>query len=171
VRRSTKVRAVTATVVFGVCAVAGRLFMTRYPTAVWPESPVVAASRGSLLPNPRGYKWEANQRTLLLALHVGCPYCDSSMGFYERLSALERSRAIRAHVLAAFPEPAAEIRRTLAGRLSGVQTLERVDLRALRVVGTPTVMLVDSQGQVLSVWIGQLSSSEQAALAAAAAMQ
>jgi hypothetical protein len=93
------------------------------------------------------------------------------MGFYERLSALERSRAIRAHVLAAFPEPAAEIRRTLAGRLSGVQTLERVDLRALRVVGTPTVMLVDSQGQVLSVWIGQLSSSEQAALAAAAAMQ
>jgi hypothetical protein len=102
-------------------------------------------------------------------MHVGCPYCEDSIEFYERLSALERSRAITAHVVAVFPESAVDIRRALAGRLSAVQTLQRVDLRRLRVVATPTVMLVNSQGRVLNVWVGQLSPSGEAAVIKAAA--
>jgi len=146
VRRSTKVRAVTATVAFAVSLAAGSLFMMRYPPAMWHESPMATVSRGGVLPSPPGYKWEANKRTLVLALHVGCRYCEDSMEFYGRLSALEISGGIKAHVLAAFPESAPEIRRSLAGRLRTVDTLERVDLRALGVAGTSTVLLVSTRG-------------------------
>ena len=44
--------------------------------------------------------------------------------------------------------------------------LTSMDYEKIGVVGTPTVLLVDSRGRVLRKWIGQLSPSEEAGLLA-----
>lgn len=158
IRPLGRLELVTVVCVVVVATVVGVLFVRRY--ALDPGS-VVEVSRGMQLPEPAGYTWHSYHRTVVLALHVGCLHCENNMGFYERLVGLERSHQLSAHILAVFPDAQEEVQRALGGRLVAQQSLANVNLGKLGVRGTPTLILVDGNGQVQDVWVGELPNAEQ----------
>lgn len=116
-----------------------------------------------------GYNWSSNSKTLVIAIREGCPYCDASMPFYRQLGEQERSNMLRAHVLVVMPNSASSGSSFLSRDNIGVQAIFGQRLGALKVLGTPTVLLVDSSGRIEREWMGQLTpSGEKEVLNAAA---
>jgi hypothetical protein len=121
-------------------------------------------AEGDVLPALPDYSWESNPRTLVLALQVGCRYCEDSAPFYRRLADLQSRGELLAHAIAIFPDPGTSI--------DDLDTSERLDLESragvrfteLGIRGTPTLLLVSSAGRVLHVWNGQLTSDREATL-------
>ena len=146
------------------CFITGALTLGLGAIFLLPRATQPAAGRvvpGVSLRPVEGYAWRSHGLSLVLALHVGCPYCQESMPFYERLHALERSRDIGAHVVAVWPDDPALVKRSLPAGLSGVQVVPNVDLKRLGVIGTPTLFLVDNTGRVERVWEGELSPTQE----------
>jgi len=110
----------------------------------------------TLAPLP-GYSWSRYPKTLVIAIRKGCPYCDASLPFYQRLGEQERSNVLHAHVLLVMPNDASSGSKYLSRDDVEVQRIYGQRLGALRVSGTPTVLLLDSSGRIKRAWIGQLS--------------
>ncbi len=110
----------------------------------------------TLAPLP-GYSWSSYPKTLVIAIRRGCPYCDASMPFYRQLGEQEKSNALRAHVLVVMPNDASYGSSLLEKNNLEVQGIFGQRLDALRVSGTPTVLLLDSSGRIEREWIGQLT--------------
>jgi thioredoxin-related protein len=111
---------------------------------------------GDTLAPLEGYNWSSYPKTLVIAIRRGCPYCDASMPFYRQLGEQERSNMIRAHVLVVMPNDASSGGSLLSKYDVEVQTIFSQRLGALKVAGTPTVLLVDSSGRIERAWVGQL---------------
>lgn len=158
VTSSRKLDRVTVGLVCIAALTIGAVFVRKFE---WTSGSPREIVRGTRLPTLTGYKWQSHPRTLVLALRVGCPYCESSMGFYARLLNLERSRALGVHVLAAFPDAEAAITETVSERIPGLATVGNVSLEKFGVAGTPTLILVDNRGEVRDVWTGQLSRLQE----------
>jgi hypothetical protein len=107
----------------------------------------------------RGYSWSSHPETLVIAVRRGCPYCDASMPFYRQLGEQERSSRLRAHVLLVMPDDASYGSGLLSKDDVQVQGIFGQDLHALNVLGTPTVLLLDSSGRIEREWVGQLPPS------------
>lgn len=102
--------------------------------------------------------WGKHDRTLILAMRVGCAFCERSMPFYKRLADMERDGAIHVHIVAALPDDASAARAFLnAQGLTSIDFVPGIPLNRLDLAGTPTVILVDKDGLVLNVWLGLLS--------------
>jgi protein-disulfide isomerase-like protein with CxxC motif len=85
------------------------------------------------------------------------------MPFYEKLVAT--SGTTDPAFLAVFPDSDSAIRNMLPQSMSAtVQILANANLSSIRVSGTPTLILIDSNGRVTGVWTGELPSSEKMVL-------
>jgi len=116
-----------------------------------------------------GYNWSSHPKTLVIAIRKGCPYCDASLPFYRRLGEQERGNTLHAHVLLVMPNDASSGSRYLSKENVEVQRIFGQGLGALKISGTPTVLLLDSSGLIKRTWIGQLSPrGEQDVMKAAA---
>jgi len=122
---------------------------------------------GDQLPGLLTYNWKAHERTLVLALRSGCHFCDESMPFYRRLAKLEQSDQIDAHLVAIFPDDPAAVRQVVETQQLAIEVVPGFALDQVRVHGTPTLMLVDEQGRVSKVWIGELPAAGEAEVIAA----
>ncbi len=122
---------------------------------------------GDQLPGLHAYNWKAHERTLVLALRNGCHYCEASMPFYRSLAKLERSNQLGAHLVAVFPDDPAVVRQVLETQQLMIEALPAFELSQVRVQATPTLMLVDEQGRVSKVWMGELPAAEEAEVIAA----
>ncbi len=134
---------------------AGWVLFQQYPRSLWDDRPPKRINPGEKLPPIRGYAWKAHPQTLILALRLGCPYCEASMGFYESLHRDEHIRdAARMVAVYATPNvgPTA-----LPQPLRDLQVFSGIDFTALGVAATPTLLLVDNTGVLKKVWRGQLS--------------
>jgi len=96
--RQGRVRRITVLLVGPAAMLCGSMFLRHYLPRAGP-SRSGSPSRGAFLPAPRGYAWNVHPRTLILALHVGCPYCDESMEFYKELEVLEQDQRTSAHLV------------------------------------------------------------------------
>jgi len=105
-----------------------------------------------------GYRWSSYPKTLVIAIRRGCPFCDASLPFYRQLGEQERSNVLRAHVLVVMPNDESSGSSLLRKGNVEVQGIFGQNLDALRVSGTPTVLLLDSSGRIEREWIGQLTS-------------
>jgi hypothetical protein len=127
-----------------------------------PENPPsISIHVGDRLPSPAGYNWNAHPSTLVLALKDGCRFCEESFPFYQRLAALEQAKQTDAHLVAVFPDDPAAVRRIVEMQKLAVETLPSIEFGQLKVLGTPTLILADRQGQVSKVWIGELTAREE----------
>ncbi len=122
---------------------------------------------GDQLPGLDAYKWKAHERTLVLALRNGCHFCEASMPFYHKLAQLEQSNQIGVHLVALFPDDPAVVRQVLQTQQLTLEVLPLFELGQVKVQATPTLMLVDEQGRVSKVWMGQLPAAEEAEVIAA----
>ncbi|HEX8071896.1 MAG TPA: hypothetical protein VF546_18255 [Pyrinomonadaceae bacterium] len=104
-------------------------------------------------------EWQKSGRTLLLALSTTCHFCSDSGPFYQQL-AKERSSDTR--LVAVLPQPENAGKSYLSKLGVPVDDVQQASLDSLGARGTPTLLLVDSGGQVLDSWVGKLPASEEA---------
>ena len=121
---------------------------------------------GDQLPAIPDVNWKANDRTLVLALKKGCHYCEDSMPFYRQLAQLSEQKALKANLVAVFPDPTADVDALVQAEHLSLQAVPDVSLSKLKVGGTPTLILADSSGRILQDWVGELSDHEQQQLLA-----
>lgn len=116
---------------------------------------------GDQLPSIPGIDWKSSDRTVILALKKGCHYCEDSMPFYRQLAELSEQKALKANLVAIFPDPSADVDALVKAENLSVKTVPGVPLRSLKISGTPTVILADSSGRILQDWVGELTEHEQ----------
>ena len=116
---------------------------------------------GTKFPPIRGERWNSADRTLVLALHIGCIHCEREMKFYERLVSLLKTNSASVHIVAIFPDSEEQVSTEYSRRLVGIQKTSGVDFSQLHVLGTPTLILLDRDGVVQDRWIGELSPGDK----------
>ncbi len=107
----------------------------------------------------QGVDWGANGRTLVLAISTGCHFCTDSAPFFQRIS---KTRPTSTKILAVLPQTVEESRKYLDQVGVRVDDVKQAPLDAIKVTGTPTLLLVDKAGTVTDVWIGKLSADGEA---------
>lgn len=103
-----------------------------------------------------GVEWARGDRTLLLVLSKGCHFCSESARFYRRLAREARQRQGDVQLVAVLPQDEPTARGYLAELGVDIGEVRTAPLDALKVPGTPTLILVDRSGKVLGSWVGQL---------------
>jgi len=89
------------------------------------------------------------------------------MPFYRRLAKLEQSSQLGVHLIAVFPDDPAIVRQVVETQQLTIEVVAGFELGQVKVQGTPTLMLVDDQGRVSKVWMGELPAAEEAEVIAA----
>ncbi len=89
------------------------------------------------------------------------------MPFYRKLAKLEQSNQIGAHLIAVFPDGPAVVRQVVETQQLTIEVLPGTALARVKVQATPTLILVDEQGRVSKVWMGELPAAEEAEVIAA----
>jgi thiol-disulfide isomerase/thioredoxin len=117
-----------------------------------------ALSAGDKMPNISGHDWTPN-RTLVVALKKGCPYCEHSMPFYRRLAAMQKAGELNGRLIAIFPDDARVATEIMQQQQLSFPVFSGLDMRSLRINGTPTLVLVDQRGRVIKPWVGELNGT------------
>jgi hypothetical protein len=132
-----------------------------------PAPPVRTASQarpvyqvGEMFPALSAFRPTKGVASLLLVLRDGCRYCDASMPFYQRIVEAGRKATGRLEVVASCIDPAEVCKAYLAEHNVALRSLS-VSGEALKITGTPTVILVDERGAVEAVWSGQLAPARE----------
>ena len=151
-RRSLEIAANVAILVVASLIVANFVRL-KWPTSEQSEAPKI----GSRISIP-GRKSEDGP-TLVMALQKGCKYCEDSSSFYRRLHT-ERSGSLP-RMLAVIPGNKTEIASYLSQQGILVDDVVNASLPEIKVLYTPTLLLVDRSGMVTDVWVGKLNASEE----------
>ncbi|HEX8890091.1 MAG TPA: hypothetical protein VF779_13120 [Pyrinomonadaceae bacterium] len=109
--------------------------------------------------NLQDIDWSKNKQTLVLALSNSCHFCSESAPFYQRL-VKERGSNIR--LVAVLPQPVTEGEDYLNSLGVSVDEVKQASLASISVRGTPTLMLVNAEGVVVSQWVGRLPADQEA---------
>jgi len=99
--------------------------------------------------------------TVLLALSSSCRFCDASSAFYQRLTALRRDTGNKFQTVGVFRESVESAQEYLTKKgliFDGVISNPTDDLK---VHGTPTMLMVNSEGKVIKEWVGLMDDTEQ----------
>jgi hypothetical protein len=112
-----------------------------------------------------GVDWKRNRQTLVLALSQGCHHCSAGAPFYRQLAAAAAERGLP--MLALVPHAVEQGRKYLSDLQVPINDVRQVDLPALKIPGTPAVLLMDGEGKVEKIWPGKLSPDREAQVLAA----
>ena len=102
--------------------------------------------------------WQENGQTLVLAVSSVCHFCTESGPFYRQL-AKDHGRT---RLLAVLPQSVEEGKRYFETLGVVVDQIKQSSLSAIDVRGTPTLMLVNSDGIVVNSWVGKLRAEQEA---------
>jgi hypothetical protein len=100
-------------------------------------------------------------RALVVAVSPTCHFCAESMPFYKRLLDERNQKGSNVKVIAAVPrkEAVAEEQQKMAAAGVNPDGVVVLDFESVKLRGTPTILLVDNQGEVQDVWIGKQTTS------------
>jgi hypothetical protein len=119
-------------------------------------SPLAIASGARLTGQP--VNWHDSPKNVVLVLSTTCHFCKESSGFYRKL--IEDCRS-HARMVAFFPQTPEEAQAYLRAEDVQVDEVKHADFQSLQIGGTPTLLLVDSNGVVQKVWLGKLSEVKE----------
>jgi hypothetical protein len=108
-----------------------------------------------------GVDWSNNNQTLLLVLQKGCHFCTESAPFYQRLVRETAGRG-NVHLIAVLPQETDEGKKYLDDLGVAIGEVKQAQLDSIGVYGTPTLILVNNQGVVITSWVGKLSADGEA---------
>lgn len=103
--------------------------------------------------------WAQNKKSLVFFLKKDCPYCSSSAGFYRQLMNEASKRNVKC--IAVLPNSPEEARKYLQYIELPFENIYTGPVEDSRISGTPTVVFVDQNGIVKSVWIGAQTEREK----------
>jgi hypothetical protein len=159
---AASVAIIVVAVLLGVTLIRQHLFRKNSANTASETALEAPLQPGRHLDAPAGYQWQTHPRTLLFALRYGCIHCEHNMAFYQKLQHLVLDKAPNTYMLSVFPDESFIAQHDLdAHNLHGMPFLATVSFRNLHVFGTPTLLLVDSQGTILHSWVGELSEKQQ----------
>jgi hypothetical protein len=143
-----------------VCILAAVVLVRREFFPPRPEAPPGAVAAGEQMDVLRGAVPAGSSRALVIAVAPNCHFCNDSMAFYKQLLAQRDSAHSAVKVVAAVSSPEARADEQTKMSANGVKpdAVVQLDFRQIKVPGTPTVLLVDGNGKVLSVWMGKLDA-------------
>jgi hypothetical protein len=139
--------------VLAVCCLVGTLLIRNYffPKAQPSSKALVLGSRVDL-PNAQ---WSKANQTVVLAISTECHFCSESAPFYQKLTKAALDKHDR--VVAVLPQEISVARAYLDAKQVTVDDVLQMPLNRLGVDGTPTLLLVNSKGQITATWIGKLT--------------
>lgn len=103
--------------------------------------------------------WAESKKSLVFFLKKDCPYCTSSAPFYRELIQDASKRNVK--LLAILPNSVEEGREYVQSLKLPIDNVQSGSLSAFKIQGTPTVLFVDNQGIVKSVWVGDVPGREK----------
>jgi len=101
---------------------------------------------------------------VVLVLRSDRPYCKASLPLYRRVLALANKPNAHFAVHVATEEDPGRLREFLKSQGLDIASILREPLLALGVVGTPTILLADSNGAIRDQLVGLLSPDRADAL-------
>lgn len=120
-----------------------------------------ASSKSALQPGMKlslaGIDWSKNRRTILLVLSTTCHFCTESAPFYQKL---QQRKPDNLQIVAVLPQAIEDSRKYLNKLGVSVSEMVQAPLASVSVTGTPTLMLIDSNGIIKHSWIGKLSDGQ-----------
>lgn len=166
-RRSRQIAAIADISLIVVAVVFGTLAMktmlesreARQLGSARSRSGFVAPGVGARFHLP-GIDWTAGTHTLVLVLSTTCHFCSDSAPFYRRLLDQARKEA-GWRTIAVLPQPSDDARPYLLGLGIAADQILQASLASLGTGGTPTLVVVDSEGVVTASWFGRLSNAAE----------
>jgi AhpC/TSA family len=131
------------------------------------QSPVVGDQpqvlrAGDRIGSPPELHLDAAERTLIMVVQKSCSYCAQSIPFYQQLAKDIGTSPGDTQLLVASRDDLDSSRRYLQENridITKVIALDRQLTKLLRILGTPTLILVTRDGEVRHTWFGKLSES------------
>lgn len=154
-----KTELVTNVVIIAVALLLGVVVVKRFLLSPPPPAPVKPIAAGTKMALP-DVEWAKSRQTLLVVLAPGCRFCSESVPFYQRL-AKEALRRGDLQLVAVLPQSPAEGRKYLDDLNVSIPQVKQAELPSIQVTGTPTLILVDSQGIVTHAWVGKLPAEQE----------
>jgi len=131
------------------------VFIRNYFPASKASSPTIAVG-ARLTGQP--VSWHDSPKNVVLVLSTTCHFCKESSGFYRKLVEDCRSHA---RTVALFPQTSQEAQAYLKAEDVQVDEVIHANFQSLQIGGTPTLLLVDSNGVVQKVWLGKLPEAKE----------
>ena len=103
-----------------------------------------------------GVDFSKSDRTLVVVASSQCRYCANSIGFYQRISALDARRTRRLRLIVVGREDRNILASYLEQQELEVDDVVRVTPDTTPSAVTPTLILVGREGTVKDIWRGQL---------------
>jgi len=104
--------------------------------------------------------WSKSDKNLVLMLSNTCHFCTESAPFYKRL-VQERTQRDTFRMTAVLPQPVSDGRTYLNGLGVAIDDIRQLSPGAIRIRGTPTLLLVNSAGVVTEEWLGKLPPEKE----------
>ncbi|MGZ8844407.1 MAG: peroxiredoxin family protein [Pyrinomonadaceae bacterium] len=118
--------------------------------------PRINAGENLKVPN---VDWAQNKKSLVFFLKKDCSFCTASAPFYRQLLDEASKRNVKS--LAILPDSDQEAREYITYLKLPIDTVQTGSLEPYKISGTPTVLFVDRQGIVRSVWFGAAREREK----------
>jgi hypothetical protein len=154
----TKLEAIANVIVIVMALAVGGVVLTRYAASHHTPRSVAA---GDHLARSPGLDWSQHRHTLLLVLNTGCHFCEDSVPFYQKLVQARRHDSVGIDVVAVFPNEAEIVRQFTTEENLAIRSVPGVPLDKLGVNATPTLILVNDEGQVQQSWVGVLTARQE----------
>ncbi len=159
---TSNIEKVTHLSILLLCVTVSAVLIKKHFLTAATASPSIES--GDILALPEQAGLAHTEKTLVIALSPDCRFCTESMPFYQDL--IERKTAaksdLRVVALVENPDRLSQEQRFLQEAGVDDDSLLSVDFQSIRIAGTPTLILVDRQGEALHVWKGKLTEEGQA---------
>jgi hypothetical protein len=144
-------------VIFTSIALLGFLGNSWYVSHHAPQPPEAKALIGSTVMLP-SVDFSQNGKTLLLAISTTCHFCRDSEPFYRQLAT---ATGLKTHLVAVLPQAQSEAESFVHSSIAPSLQAVSASLDSIGVNGTPTLLLVGSDGKVEKAWVGKLDDAGQ----------
>jgi thioredoxin-related protein len=104
--------------------------------------------------------WKTNGATLLLVLDTSCAYCKASAPFYQQLTRAAANNN-EVHLIAVLPQDVLESKQYLNTLNVSIDEIRQAKFAELGTQGTPTLILVNRNGEVEQSWPGKLPPEQE----------
>ena len=104
--------------------------------------------------------WSKSDKNLVLMISNTCHFCTESAPFYKRL-VQERAQHDTFRLAAVLPQPVSDGQTYLNKLGVDIPEIKQMSPGAVRIRGTPTLLLVNSAGVVTEEWLGKLPPEKE----------
>jgi len=151
--------------VIALCLLVGWLAVKK--SGAWTGAPDLSGRppvyrTGDAIDAVAGVDFKAARRTLVMVVREDCRYCAESLPFYQKLTeARAKNPGQDLRVIVATTDAHETLAAYLRSNRVDVDKVVTIAAGALKVPGTPSLLLVDATGRILSFWRGKLPPQQE----------